>query len=93
MALQEVPAVAKGSLLSQTTIDISQRKTKHKYLQLFMCWIQNLPASEKQTSDVKKSKAVVPSVCDGTARPSLLVCIPKGCLERSISLQSERFYI
>lgn len=38
MALQEVPAVTKCSLLSQTTIDISQRKTKRKYLQLFMCW-------------------------------------------------------
>lgn len=62
MALQEVPAVAKCSLLSQTTIDISQRKTKRKYLQLFMCWVKNLPASEKQTSDVKKSKAMVPSV-------------------------------
>lgn len=37
MALQEVPAVTKCSLLSQTTIDISQRKTKRKYLQLFMC--------------------------------------------------------
>lgn len=38
-ALREVPVVAKCSLLSQTTIDISQRKTKHKYLQLFMCWV------------------------------------------------------
>lgn len=79
--LQEVLGVAKCSLLFWTIIDTTQRKTKYKYLQLLMCWISHLPAKEKQTLDLKESKAIFQSACRWNFKLYYLVHIHSGSLE------------